>query len=143
MLADEEMSVDERRKYLKCMTRRYMAADKEGKGALLSEVEAVTGLHRTSLIRLVGRGGLERQPGRMQRGRSYGPEVADAFRVIWESSDYICAERLSPNFVLMAQRSAKFGKLPLSGEIERQLGGERGDGVAPLGVLSPRHSSAT
>jgi hypothetical protein len=30
MLADWEMSVDERRKYLKCMAGRYVAADKEG-----------------------------------------------------------------------------------------------------------------
>ncbi|MHB1161096.1 MAG: transposase family protein [Chloroflexota bacterium] len=122
MPADEEMSVDERRKYLKCMARRYMAADKEGRGVLLSEMEAVTGLHRKSLIRLLSAGSLDRQPSRVERGRSYGPEVADALRVIWESSDYICAERLTPNLVPMAQHLARFGELHLSGEIERQLG---------------------
>lgn len=121
MPADEEMSVDERRKYLKCMARRYMAADKEGRGILLSEMEAVTGLHRKSLIRLLNAGSLDRQPRRVERGRSYGPEVADALRVIWESSDYICAERLTPNLVPMAQQLARFGELRLTGEIEGQL----------------------
>jgi hypothetical protein len=122
MLADWEMSVDERRKYLKCMAGRYVAADKEGRGELLSEMEAVTKLHRKSLIRLLGQQSLDRQRRQQQRGREYGPEVADALRVIWEASDYICAERITPNLVAMAQQLARFGELRLSGEAERQLG---------------------
>ena len=62
MLADEEMSVDGRRKYLKWMAKRYVAADKEGRGGLLSEMGAVTGLHRKSLTRLMNGPSLERQP---------------------------------------------------------------------------------
>jgi hypothetical protein len=121
MAADEEMSVDERRKYLKRMAKRYVAADKGGRGELLSEMEAVTGLHRKSLIRLLGGESLDRKRRRAERGRSYGPEVADALRVIWESSDYICAERLTPNLVPMAQQLARFGELHLSSKVERQL----------------------
>ena len=122
MLADEGMSIDERRKYLKCVAGRYVRADKEGRGALLTEMEAVTGLHRKSLIRLLNGEGLDRQRRQVQRGRAYGPEVADALRVIWETSDYICAERLRPNLVPMAQQLARFGELRLTGELERQLG---------------------
>jgi hypothetical protein len=122
MLADWEMSVDERRKYLKCMAGRYVAADKGGRGELLSEMEAVTKLHRKSLIRLLNQQSLDRQRRQVQRGREYGPEVADALRVIWEASDYICAERITPNLVAMAQQLARFGELRLSRETERQLG---------------------
>ena len=122
MLADEEMSVDERRKYLKCMAGRYLGADKEGRGELLTEMEAVTRLHRKSLIRLLSGESLDRQRRQGQRGRVYGIEVADALRVIWEASDYICAERLTPNLVGMAQQLARFGELRLTGELERQLG---------------------
>lgn len=122
MLADEEMSVDERRKYLKCMAKRYLGADREERGRLLSEMEAVTGLHRKSLTRLMNQGSLDRQPRRVERGRTYGLDLVDALRVVWETSDYICAERLTPNLVRMAQHLARFGELPLTGEIERQLG---------------------
>jgi hypothetical protein len=52
-------------------------------------MEAVTELHRKSLIRLLN-GSLERKPRRRQRGRTYGPQVDDALRVIAESLDYIC-----------------------------------------------------
>lgn len=121
MLADEEMSVDERRKYLKCMAGRYVKADTEGRGALLSEMEAVTKLHRKSLIRLLNQESLDRLPRQSQRGRVYGAEVADVIRVVWESEDYICAERLTPNLVPMAQQLARFGELRLTGEIEGQL----------------------
>ncbi len=36
---------------------------------------------------------------RKQRGRTYGPKVDDALRVIAESFHYVCAERLVPNLV--------------------------------------------
>lgn len=122
MAADREMSVDERRKYLKVMAKRYVEGDREERGRLLTEMAAVTGLHRKSLIRLMNGESLERQPRRAQRGRVYGAEVADAIRVVWESEDYLCAERLTPSLLPMAQHLARFGELYLRGEIERQLG---------------------
>lgn len=54
MTGREEMNIDERRKYLKLMAKRYRGADREGKGRLLTEMEAVTELERKSLIRLLG-----------------------------------------------------------------------------------------
>jgi len=121
-VADGEMSVDERRKYLKLMAKRYLGADREERGGLLTEMGAVTGLHRKSLTRLMDGESLERRPRRAQRGRVYGAEVADVIRVVWESEDYLCAERLRPSLVAMAQHLARFGELRLSGELERQLG---------------------
>ncbi len=122
MKADDEMTVDERRKYLNLMLRRYLTADRAGRGELLTEMEQVTNLHRKGLIRLMHQDSLDRQPRQVQRGRVYGPEVADALRVIWESEDYLCAERLTPNMVAMAQHLARFGELRLTPEVERQLG---------------------
>ncbi len=121
MPADDEMTVDERRKYLKRMARRYLAADREGRGALLTEMEAVTGLHRKSLIRLLSGQSLDRRPRNQQRGRVYGHEVADVIRVVWESEDYVCAERLTPSLLPMAQHLARFGELRLNPEIEAKL----------------------
>ena len=123
MLADVEMSINERRKYLKLMLPRYLRADRAGRGELLDEMEQMTKLHRKALIRLLGQDSLDRQPRRMQRGSVYGPEVADVIRVVWESEDYVCAERLTPSLVPMAQQLARFGELRLTSQVERQLGG--------------------
>ena len=74
MRAEEEMTIDERRKYLARMRSRYVTADREGKGTLLGEMEAVTGLHRKSLVRLMS-GDLRRKVRTSQRSRVYGPDV--------------------------------------------------------------------
>ncbi len=65
-------------------------------------MEEVTDLERKTLLRLM-LGRLERRPRQRQRGRTYDAEVDDALRVIAESYDYICAERLQPNLVAMAE----------------------------------------
>jgi hypothetical protein len=83
-------------------------------------MEAITGLHRKSLIRLIS-GSLERKPRRKQRGRTYGPEVDDALRVISESLDHICAERLQPNAVWMATHLEQHGEIEVSQLLLDQL----------------------
>jgi len=113
MSAEEKMSIDERRKYLRQMKKRYKRAGRKEKGRLLDEMEAVTELERKTLIRLL-KGNLERKRRRKQRGRIYGAEVEDALRVIYPSFDYICAERLTPNLVWMAQHLARHGELQAS-----------------------------
>ena len=40
---------------------------------------------------------------------------------VWESLDYICAERLTPALFTMAQHLARFATVKLTGEIEEQL----------------------
>jgi len=116
------MTIDERRKYLGRMLRRYLGADREAKGRLLNEMEQVTGLHRKSLVRLLEPGGLTRQLRQNQRGRTYGAAVDDALRVIWESLDYVCAQRLTPVLVSTAQQLARHGELVLTAELEQHLG---------------------
>ena len=121
MPAEDEMTINERRKYLKRMRERYWAADRLGRGELLTEMEAVVGLHRKSLIRLVRGPTLERRPRSRSRGRTYGPEVEDAIRVVWESLDYVCAERLTPALVPSARHLERFGELVLTVDLEAQL----------------------
>jgi len=120
MSIEDKMTVNERRKYLRKMQERYLQADRIGRGHLLDEMEAVTGLHRKSLIRLL-KGNLTRKPRHRQRGRVYGPEVDDALRVIAESTDYICAERLTPNLTWLAKHLAVHGELTISAQLLNQL----------------------
>jgi hypothetical protein len=120
MSTEDEMTIDERRKYLSKMQKRYRQASRKERGQLLDEMEAVTELHRKSLIRLMT-GNLERRTRRQQRGRSYGPEVDDALRVIAESLDYICAERLTPNLNWMTEHLAAHEELQASSQLLAQL----------------------
>jgi hypothetical protein len=121
MSHEDEMSIDERRKYLDKMQRRYREAGRAEKGVLLDEMRAVTGLHRKSLVRLMNMP-LVRKKRCRQRGRVYGAEVEDALRVIAESHDGICAERLQPNLVRMAKHLASHGEMVLTEALLDHLG---------------------
>ena len=70
MPTEDKMTIDERRKYLRTMKKRYIKAARKERSRLLDEMEAVTGLHRKSLSRLMN-GSLERKPRRKQRGRVF------------------------------------------------------------------------
>ena len=121
MATQEKMTVNERYKYLRLVQERYWAAGRTERSSLLNELEEVTELHRKSLIRLL-RGGLKRKRRWRQRGRTYGAEVDDALRVISESMDHICAERLQPNLVGIAQQLARHGELTVNKQLLKQLG---------------------
>ncbi len=121
MSETDPMTVDERRKYLHKMWKRYREAGKVEKGRLLDEIERVTGLHRKSILRTI-HGRLSRKRRVQQRGREYGVEVEDALRVIARCLDYPCAERLQPNLVWMAQHLRQHGELQCSRETEQKLG---------------------
>jgi hypothetical protein len=116
------MTVNERRKCLKRMQGRYLGGTREERGRLLDELVVLTGLHRKSVVRLLKGPSLERQPRRRQRGREYGAAVDDALRVIWESLDYVCAERLTPALVSTAEQLARHGELAVTAEVLEQLG---------------------
>jgi hypothetical protein len=122
MPSEDEMSIDERRKYLKRMKVRYEKANRRDRSGLLSEMEQVTGLHRKSLTRLLGEESLERKKRGRSRGRSYGLEVEEVIVRVWESLDYVCAERLTPVLLATARHPAKFGEVQLTPALEEQLG---------------------
>src|SRR5438874_5693717 len=121
MPTEDEMTLDERRKYLKRMKLRYIKAKREERSVLLSEMEQVTGMHRKSLTRLLHAQNLERKKRQSPRCRSYGKAVEEVIVSVWESLDYICAERLTPNLLTMAQHLARFGVVKLTREVEEQL----------------------
>lgn len=116
------MTLGERRKYLARMAPRYVAGDRAQRSRLLDEMEQVTELHRKSLVRVLRPGGLTRTVRTRQRGRVYGLALDDALRVIWESLDFICAERLTPTLVTTARQLVAHGELALTPEVETQLG---------------------
>jgi hypothetical protein len=122
MPSDEKMSVDERRKYLKLVVPRYVKARRVERSKLLTEMREVTGLHRKSLLRLMHMPSLERAPRRRGfRRRRYGAAVAEVVQVVWESLDYVCAERLTPALLPTARQLAQWEELVLTPEVEAAL----------------------
>ena len=120
MANDDKMTLQERDKYLRRMQKRYRKADKDTKGKLLDEMETVTELHRKSLTRLMG-SNIRRKPRLGRRGPTYGPQVEYALRVISESLDHICAERLKPNLVWMAHHLSQHDELEISSPLMDKL----------------------
>lgn len=57
----DEMTIDERRKYVNLMAARYRKAKRHERSQLLSEMEQVTKMHRKSLTRLLNGPSLERK----------------------------------------------------------------------------------
>ena len=121
MPISDEMTIDERRKYVKLMASRYQKAKRNERSQLLTEMEQVSKLHRKHLIRLLNGESLERQKRQTPRSRSYGLEVEEVILRVWESLDYICAQRLTPTLVKTAAHLATFGVVVLTAEVESQL----------------------
>ena len=120
MPTDDQMNIHERYKYLRLMRPPYHSAHRSERGRMLDTMERLTGLARKTLIRQLGRD-LKRHPRRRERGVTYGREVEAALRVIAESYDYLCAERLTPNLVAMAEHLAVHHELVLCDELRTQL----------------------
>jgi len=121
MPTQNEMTIAERRKYVKLMAPRYQQAKRTERSQLLSEMEQVSKLHRKHVIRLLNGQSLDRKKRSIPRSRSYGLEVERVVLRVWESLDYICAERLTPSLLQMARHLASFGVLVLTAEVESQL----------------------
>src|SRR2546428_10592103 len=75
MPTEEQMTVNERRKYLKLMKPRYQKAKRAERSGLLTEMQAVTGLHRKSLLRLLHARSLGRKKRMTPRKRRHGLAV--------------------------------------------------------------------
>jgi len=120
MANDEQMSIQERRKYLRIMQQAYQTATRSERGRLLDTMQTATGLNRKTLIRSMA-GDLKRQTRQRERGRTYQRDVDQALRVIAESYDFICAERLTPNLVALAEQLAAHAELHLNEALRQQL----------------------
>jgi hypothetical protein len=120
MSNNDEMTIDERYKYLRKMQKRYKKAREKERSQLLDEMQEVTGYHRKHLLRLM-HSKIVRKPRQIQRSRTYGVEVVYALQVIAESFDYPCAERLHHNLDWMAKHLEIHGELELSLSLIHQL----------------------
>ena len=119
---EKRMTIDEERKYLHKMRIRYWQAErKSARSKLLDEMQAVTGKHRKSLIRLLN-GDLARKKRIRERGKSYGIEVQDVVKIIARSMDYPCAERLQPNLQWMAKHLADHNEIRIDAALLEQFG---------------------
>ena len=121
MPAEDKMNIDERRKYLLRMRLRYVQAGRSERSRLLDEMVQVTELHRKSLVRLM-KDTPERKPRQRQRGRSYDHEVDDVIRVVAETLDYICAERLTPSLLPTTLLLIEHQELAVSEPVLEKLG---------------------
>ena len=120
MTADDDMTIDEVYKYLRKQQPRYQQANRKEKGRLLDEMERVTGRHRKVLIRLL-KDPVQRHPRKRQRGRTYQADFDDVLRVIYESYDGICAERLQPTLRELAEQLASHDEVLLTPKLQEQL----------------------
>jgi hypothetical protein len=120
IMPEKRMSINQRYDYLAIQYDRYIVADRQERGRLLDEMEAVTALDRKHLIRLM-RTRPRRKPRRKQRGRKYGAAVQDAIHLIAKALDYPCAERLQPMLPSMLDQLAQHGHLEATPELRQQM----------------------
>ena len=120
MATEQDMGIDERYQYLRRMQERYQREDRRTRSQMLDAMVIYTGMHRKALIRRLG-GDLTRKPRLRERGRTYGPEVDAALRVIWETLDYVCPLRLQPNLVSTGRLLARHDELQWTPHLETLL----------------------
>jgi hypothetical protein len=83
-------------------------------------MQALTRLDRKTLIRLMD-SDLKRHPREHEREATYHRDVDQVLRVVAESHDYICAERLAPNLGALAEELARHGEVTLTPKVRAQL----------------------
>jgi hypothetical protein len=120
MPSEDKMPINDRYKYLRRAQKQYLKATRQERTQLLDHMQHITGLNRKTLIRHMN-SKIERKPRKRQRGKTYGPKVDDALRVISETLDHVCAERITPQLVPMAKQLAAHGELEISAELLHKL----------------------
>lgn len=131
------LTIQARREVTRELAKRYQRATKKQKGAMLEELTALAGYHRTYasyLLRNLGRkvalraGGKsaiavvgQRRQTERHRAKTYDGKVINVLRSLWELSDYLCGKRLKA-FILEALPSLeRFGELKLDDETRGKL----------------------
>ncbi|MDF1512383.1 MAG: hypothetical protein P1S60_01105 [Anaerolineae bacterium] len=67
------------------------------------------------------RSNLETRPRSKQRGPKYKAEFDHELAKIWEATDYVCPEQLTPNLVELAEKLASHQELRLTPTLKQQL----------------------
>lgn len=109
------------RDYAQRQQERYaLATTRAQKHALLDEIVAVARIHRKAAIRLLRRRARPaRVGGRRGRPRQYGPAVAAAAEVLWQTAGRIGAHRLQPFVPELLDRLTLCGALPLPPAVDK------------------------
>ena len=108
-----------RGEYLTRMRDRDSGAQRAVRSALISEVVAVTGYHRKSVIRLLGRPSRPQPRRRRGRPRRYGPAVVRVLRAVWTAAGYPWAVRLQALLPLWLPHVRE--RWRVSAAVERQV----------------------
>ena len=119
-----------RRAAMEAARQRYGGLSAAGKRRLLDELEAITGYHRKSLLRLLHRkaaapaeseGPLDQAALKPHPRRRYGPEAAAALVPLWEASDRLCGKRLAALLPLLVESLEQHGHLNLEPAVREQV----------------------
>jgi hypothetical protein len=114
-MATQEMSMSGRFEYLRAMQSRYrVAPDRKAKTALLNEMESLTHLGRKHLIALMNGPTVQRRQRCRERQHTYDAEVGEAVKIIADTLDWICAERMQPTLPRMARHLIAHGEMQVS-----------------------------
>ena len=102
------------------LREKYWAGGRQERGRILDHLCAVTGYNRKYAISVL-RGRQRRRAWRRRRRRVYDSEVEAALKVLWEASDYVCAERLQPFLPDLLDLLERHGDLQVSQEVRDKL----------------------
>ena len=110
------------REYAAVQRERYLRAPRAEKHRLLTEVVAVTGLHRKAAIRLLRRP-LRPATSRPRSGRPrrYGPAVAAAAQLLSEATGHIGPHRWHPFLPELLDRLTRSGDVGVTPEVDKHL----------------------
>jgi transposase InsO family protein len=113
------MSPREKRSLASSWSERYLRAGREGKGTILTEFCALTGMHRKAAIRRLRHPPVPGKVVRQARRRIYGPQAIRALSAIWQAAGRPWSVRLKAVLPLWLGAARK--RLGLSETVERQL----------------------
>jgi hypothetical protein len=116
------MRVAERYELASELRARYVAAGRRERGEILDAYCLATGYNRKYAIAVLRGRSRKPKPSRRPRAKRYaGQPFRVALALVWEASGYICAERLQPVLVELAQSLVRHRQLHMSGHVRSLL----------------------
>lgn len=115
------MKMASKREYMEAMRKRYHSAStRQEKSQIISEFVSVIHVHRKHAIRTLNKKGFTRALPR-SRKYTYGIELAEPLKHIWEVAGRPCSQRLQPQMGSLITQLKKFEEIKLYGDQEEKL----------------------